>query len=266
MSNIIKKSCITLCLMYMTGIITGCSLIQKEKCVVNEQDITRFQCDGQEYIILNDTVKSGNLGDWIGYIHKLIVLDESGNFLEQIDSDEKVIGNTMEMSKKYNNAAMISFLNVFSIEDRETDILAVDINGVYYRAVQADDFNVNDEIISIENLLLAVDKRKFIINRANCTQLKRGDKIYQVTDERISPEDLGAYIDILADEVLFNMNTKLPISKDEQIVIDWTGNDSKQNQRESWFYESIYEIKEIDIETAVAVRINNEYRKAEVLH
>ena len=43
------------------------------------------------------------------------------------------------------------------------------------------------------------------------------------------------YLDIIAEKVLFDMNTKLPISKSEQNQIDWTGEKSQNIQRVNWF-------------------------------
>ena len=73
------------------------------------------------------------------------------------------------------------------------------------------------------------------------------------------------YLGIIAETVLFDMNTKLPISKSEQNQIDWTGEKSQNVQRVNWFYQSVYTIKGQQTDTAVAIKINNEYRVAKAV-
>ena len=68
-------------------------------------------------------------------------------------------------------------------------------------------------------------------------------------------------MDILAEKVIFDADTKLPLTKEEMNQIDWTGNSSEQT-RESWFYVDVYEISDTDPADAVAVKVNNQYHIA----
>lgn len=68
-------------------------------------------------------------------------------------------------------------------------------------------------------------------------------------------------MDILAEKVIFDADTKLPLTKEEMNHIDWTGSSSEQT-RESWFYVDVYEISDTDPADAVAVKVNNQYHIA----
>lgn len=74
----------------------------------------------------------------------------------------------------------------------------------------------------------------------------------------VSNDELGNYIDILAQNITFDKETKIPLSKKELGKIDFYGKNSEQ-KREQWFYKDIYEIYGTDKTEAVAVNINNQY-------
>ena len=103
---------------------------------------------------------------------------------------------------------------------------------------------------------------QFKINPENATQLICNDTVYQVTSETVSDSELGNYITAVAEQITFDSDTKKPLSKDELNSIDWFGKDSKK--RDFWVYSDIYEISGIAVTEAVAVKINNQYYKAEV--
>ena len=64
---------------------------------------------------------------------------------------------------------------------------------------------------------------KFEINPQNATQLLCNGTVYQVTSDTVSNNELGTYIDILAENIVFNVETKIPLSKKELSKIDWYG-------------------------------------------
>lgn len=82
--------------------------------------------------------------------------------------------------------------------------------------------------------------------------------VYQVTSDMVSDDELGSYIDILAESVTFDTETKIPLSKEDLSKIDWYGENAGQG-RESWFYTDVYEIYGTDKAEAVAVEVNNNY-------
>ena len=67
-----------------------------------------------------------------------------------------------------------------------------------------------------------------------------------------------SYIDILAESVTFDTETKIPLSKEDLSKIDWYGENAGQG-RESWFYTDVYEIYGTDKAEAVAVNVNDNY-------
>lgn len=83
-------------------------------------------------------------------------------------------------------------------------------------------------------------------------------RIYQVTSDMVSDDELGSYIDILAESVTFDTETKIPLSKEDLSKIDWYGENAGQG-RECWFYTDVYEIYGTDKAEAVAVEVNNNY-------
>ena len=84
-----------------------------------------------------------------------------------------------------------------------------------------------------------------------------------MTEETVTTEQLGAYLDILNETITFDADSKRPLSKEEQNKIDWTGSSAGQ-QRERWFYMDVYEISGTDPTDAVAVKVNNQYHIARV--
>ena len=99
---------------------------------------------------------------------------------------------------------------------------------------------------------------KFEINPQNATQLLCNGTVYQVTSDTVSNNELGSYIDILAENIIFDAETKIPLTKEELNKIDWYGENTRQ-QRQQWIYKDIYEIQGTEKTEAVAVQINNHY-------
>lgn len=54
--------------------------------------------------------------------------------------------------------------------------------------------------------------------------------VYQVTSDMVSDDELGSYIDILAESVTFDTETKIPLSKEDLSKIDWYGENAGQGR------------------------------------
>ena len=68
-------------------------------------------------LILDDTYESSD-GEWVGYIRKLIVIDEQGNALEQIDYDSDALEDMEVISQKYTEPVYtVLYLNVYKKKD-----------------------------------------------------------------------------------------------------------------------------------------------------
>ena len=69
-------------------------------------------------------------------------------------------------------------------------------------------------------------------NPQNATQLLCDGTVYQVTSDTVSNNELGSYIGILAENVIFNAETKIPLSKEELRKIDWYGENAGQHREQ----------------------------------
>ena len=140
--------------------------------------------------------------------------------------------------------------------------LIVDVNGGYHEAVPSDQLTAEDAIFDFKAAAENTSS-SYEVNPQNATQLTYGDRTYQVTEEIVPTEQLGAYLDILNETVTFDMDSKRPLSKEELNRIDWAGTSAGQ-QRERWFYMDVYEISDTNPADAVAVKVNNQYHIARV--
>lgn len=131
------------------------------------------------------------------------------------------------------------------------------------KAIPSDQLTETDTVFDFKTAAKKADD-DFELDPANATQIICGDRVYQVTSETVSKEQLGNYLDILAEKVVFDADTKMPLTKEELNKIDWTGVSGVQT-RESWFYVDVYEISGTDASEAVAVKVNNNYYVARAL-
>lgn len=249
----------------LCAVLSGCSLMDnaikdyssdKEQCFLDNENVTQFLYKETYYTILNDTVSNGSLGDWIGYIRQLVAVDENGMIILQENMETATFQTLRDLADKAPSAKyIIPFLNVYAAPN-DASYLIVEVNGGYHKAVKSDQITDTDTIFDYK---VTAEKTggKYEINPQNATQLICGDKIYQVTSEVIPEEQLGNYLDILAERVTFNSDTKMPLTKEELNKIDWAGTSSEQ--RESWFYKDVYEISGTATSEAVAVKINQQY-------
>lgn len=251
---------------------TGCTVLEKgideyskdkEKCVLNTDDVTQFTYKGDSYTILNDTMSNAELGEWIGYIRKLAVIDSNGKILLQQDTEKATFKTLADIADSEPEAAyIIPFLNVYTIKDGNTRELIVDANGGYHRAIPNSSVTDKDIIFQYNQQTEETAGGDFSVNPKDCTQLLCDDRVYQITDEIVSNENIGAYIDIIAESYTFDSNTKLQIPKEDLYHIDWSGKEQSSQKREQWTIGAIYEILGKDRANSIAVEINSEYRVA----
>ena len=249
--------------------LAGCSLQEKikeyssdkEQCCLNAENVTQFSFKGNDYTILEDTVSNGGLGEWTGYIRQLAAVDETGKVLLQENMEAATFRTLADLADKALEAAyIIPFLNVYEAPNAD-DYLIVDVNGGYHKAVRKENVKDTDTVFDFKDIEQSMSG-KFEINPENATQLLCDGLIYQVTSDTVSNGELGSWIDILAESVTFDTETKRPLSKEDLNKIDWNGKNARQG-REQWFYTDVYEIYGTDKTEAVAVKINNRYYIAE---
>lgn len=261
-----KKMMILLFAVIICLSLAGCSLQDKigdysrEQFYLNKENVTQFSYKGNDYTILADTVSNSGLGEWIGYIRQLAAVDESGKILLQENLKTATFQTLADLAdlvdKAPNDAYIIPFLNVYAAPNAD-DYLIVDINGGYHKAVIDKNIKGTDTVFDFKDIEQSMSG-KFEINPQNATQLLCDGTVYQVTSDTVSNNELGSYIGILAENVIFNAETKIPLSKEELRKIDWYGENAGQH-REQWIYKDIYEIHGTEKTEAVAVQINDRY-------
>ena len=232
----------------------------KEQCYLNTENVTRFSYKGNDYTILADTVSNGGLGEWIGYIRQLAAIDENGKILLQENVEPATFQSLADLAEKAPEAAyIIPFLNVYAAPNAD-DYLIIDVNGGYHKAVISENVKDSDTVFDFKKTEESIND-SFEVNPENATQLLWGGTVYQVTPDMVSDDELGSYIDILAESVTFDTETKIPLSKEDLSKIDWYGENAGQG-RESWFYTDVYEaILMIDDERAILELVKNGLRK-----
>ncbi len=232
----------------------------REQCYLNKENVTQFSYKGNDYTILADTVSNSGLGEWIGYIQQLAAVDESGKILLQENLKTATFQTLADLAdlvdKAPNDAYIIPFLNVYAAPNAD-DYLIVDINGWYHKAVIDENIKGTDTVFDFKDIEQSMSG-KFEINPQNATQLLCDGTVYQVTSDTVSNNELGSHIGILAENVIFNAETNIPLSKEELRKIDWYGENAGQH-REQWIYKDIYEIHGTEKTEAVAVQINDRY-------
>lgn len=267
-----KMILLVVAILLMGASMTGCSILEKgideyskdkEECVLNTDNVTQFTYKGDSFTILDDTLSNSELGEWVGYIRKLAVIDSNGKILLQQDTEKATFKTLADIADSEQDAAyIIPFLNVYTVKAGNTQELIVDANGGYHKAILNSSVTDKDTIFRYNQKTEATAEGEFTINTQNCTQLLCGDKVYQITDETVPYENIGEYIDIIAESYTFDNDTKLQIPKEELYHIDWSGKEKSSQKREQWTIGGIYEILDKDRTDSVAVEVNSEYRVA----
>lgn len=92
-----KMILLVVAILLMEASMTGCSVLEKgideyskdkEECVLNTDNVTQFTYKGDSFTILDDTLSNSELGEWVGYIRKLAVVDSNGKILLQQDTEK----------------------------------------------------------------------------------------------------------------------------------------------------------------------------------
>lgn len=268
-----KKGCM-IALLGMTAalnFLAGCSaqtkilqqrMKDKEVCNVEIGDVMRVTYDGNVYVILEETASKEEVGTWVGYIRQFVGLDETGEVLyckklsQESDSVKEPDGSTF---------LVVTFLNVYRTKEEGEDVLLVDVNGNYQKAVKEETLSEEEEPLLAENLPdFGVVTGDFTVDQENATQLVCGELTYQVTEETVSTEQLGLYLDCIACRVVFDSDTKEIIASGELGEIDWTGEEEAKQGRTVWLYTDVYEIRGTEETSMVAVRVNGDYRAAKI--
>lgn len=231
----------------------------KEVCTVDTEDFTRFTYRGREYAILEDTLSPDDLGDWTGTVRKIVAADEDRKVLGQEDASVSSLTRLTELAEQYSDAAyVVSFLNVYE----KNGELSIDADGAVHQAVPVSSLT-DSHRLWVPREAAELPSRDFAVNEEDCTQLACGDILYQITEEAVSGDRLGDSLDFLAEQRVYETDTKKALSRQELSEIDWDGGDASSRERVSWTYGEVRKITDRDPGEAVAVQICGEYRTAE---
>ena len=121
-----KMILLVVAILLMGASMTGCSILEKgideyskdkEECVLNTDNVTQFTYKGDSFTILDDTLSNSELGEWVGYIRKLAVIDSNGKILLQQDTEKATFKTLADIADSEQDAAyIIPFLNVYTVK------------------------------------------------------------------------------------------------------------------------------------------------------
>ncbi len=258
-------------MVWLCCVLCGCSVLQnrsreslnsREQCHLVGEDVTQFTYKGEAYTILNHTVSQDGLGEWVGYIRQLAAVDEAGTVLVQEAIETASFETLSDLADKAPGAKYIlPFFNVYAVPNSASHLI-VDVNGGFQEAIPSNQLTAEDEVFAFKTAA-GHTGGSYAVHPQNATQLTHGDRIYQVTEETVPRDRLGVYLDSLSETVTFDAESKRPLSREEQMKVDWFGTSAEQ-QRERWFYADVYAISGIDPADAVAVKVKNQYHIARV--
>jgi hypothetical protein len=264
-----KTLALILSAVLLSGVLSCCSELNqkaeqyssnKEECFLNTDNVTQFTYKEKCYTILDDTVTKEDLGSWVGYIRKLAVMDKKGKILLQQDTEKTTFKTLADIADKEPNAfAIIPFLNIYEPKDSTEKGLIVDANGGYHKAMLYDSVTDADNIFDYSKQQSVTSDGEFSVNPQDCTQLIMADKVYQITDKAVPDNQLGEYLDVIAQSIVIDKETKLEILKEDLLKMDLDGKGSSKQQRESWVYGEVRTIQNTDVSNSVAVEINSKY-------
>lgn len=249
---------------------SGCSLLEneidnrrneREYCTLNKKDATIFTYSGKEYAILEDTVARDALGSWVGYIQKFAVLDKQNAVLElrDVELSESAIGNIPDKA-----AYVVQFFNIYLDKDTDGQNLIIDVDGGFHKAIPKEQANDTSTIIAFEELDTASDG-SISIHSENCTQIVYLGNVYQITETTIDEHMLDTFLGVIAEHRVFDANTNREIPKSELGKIETTPGELSQQVRTSWSYGTVYSISNTNKSQSIAIEINNQYLRADVV-
>lgn len=253
------------------GLLAGCGaptkaleqrMKDKEECTLEIEDVMRVTYDGTGYVLLKETAQKEEVGTWVGYIQKLVGVEKTGKVL----FCEELLQGLDKMAEIDQSADLVvTFLNVYQTREEDKEVLLVDVNGNYQKAVTEEMLEDKGEPLFVADLLDSYETAgDFAINQENATQLVCGEAVYQVTDEEVPLDQLGVYLDCIAQRVTFDSDTKEIIASGELGRIDWMGEEEAKRGRTVWLYTDVYEIQGTEKTSMVAVRVNGDYRVAKI--
>ncbi|MEE1101729.1 MAG: NisI/SpaI family lantibiotic immunity lipoprotein [Agathobacter sp.] len=208
----------------------------KEKCGIAVSDRFTITYQNNEYVMLSEQISKEMVGAWVGYVNK--------------------------------NISGAMFSTVY-LDKTNEDMINVAVDDSFYRAVKKEKMKEEQAIMQVvdEGLFDSGEDtipKELTVNPNNATQLIAEDKVYQVTDEKISRERLEGYITSISEYVVFDSDTKKILEREEYVKIDWDGTKGEENNRTIWVYTDVYRVMDSNMDS-IGVKINGMYYIAMLL-
>lgn len=216
------------------SLIIGCSNGDKnifELSLKNESIVVL--CNGEEFVILDERVEVKDLGNVVGEINKIV----SGTMFSTVYQDK-----------------------------HDDDILDISIDNYFVKAIKKENLKMGQTIYTLQDKTVEEEVcyvGELKVNSNNATQLiSETGKVYQITDEIISEEQLDLFLTSVSDYVVYDSNTKKVILSERLSKIDWTG-EKKGESRVARIYTDVYTLK-LD-KNSIAVNVDEKYHIAKLM-
>ncbi len=271
---IYKRTSLIIFIITLSIILSACSIIDNKisalnneipKWEINKDNWTQVIYDNKFYQIIRGEIDKNEIGKLIGRIGKIAILD--GNY--QLIGQEVLnvsnffdIGVNLEEESKY----IVPFQNIYeSQNEKNSDIVIVDVNGKYHKAISIDKKIQSNMAIEFEDIHLKF-RNGFKLNKENYNQILNGDKIYLITKEVVDIENLDLLLDAINKTEIIDIKTGRKIDKSESKKIEIIPDKLSSQERKYIEFGDIYSIKNMNIDEFVAIKINEEYRLAKAIN
>ncbi|WP_326513424.1 NisI/SpaI family lantibiotic immunity lipoprotein [Clostridium intestinale] len=119
----------------------------REYCIINEKDARIFSYKSKDYIILEDLISKDMLGNWVGYIQKVALLNDQYSLLElrELKSTNNFIDNSPDET-----AYVIQYFNIYE-SNSDNQELIVKVNDGFHKAIPLTEVNKYHSIKSFKN-------------------------------------------------------------------------------------------------------------------
>lgn len=271
---IYKRTSLIIFMVVLSIILSACSIIDNKistlndeipKWEINKDNGTQVIYDNRFYQIMKDEIDKNEIGKLIGRIGKIAILD--GNY-QLIGQEVLNVFNLFDIGVNLAEEPIyiVPFQNIYeSQNEKNSDIVIVDVNGKYHKAISLDKKIQSNMAIEFEDIYLKF-RNGFKLNKENYNQILNGDKIYLITKEVVDIENLDLLLDAINKTEIIDIKTGRKIDKSESKQIEIIPGKLSFQERKYIKFGDIYSIKDMDIDEFVAIKINEEYRLAKAIN
>ncbi len=215
-----------------------------------------------KYYILATQVDRRNIRKLEYKVNLLLIIDGNGALIKVIRNK---LNEIIKLKKNLNgNYTSIAVNNLYRMKNNS---LCIGLNDSYFQLVKSVALKKSDALLVLKpkasNKDSYNDDKDFYISKDDCSIIVHKNNRYKILDRIISDSKVDDYLFVMAEHRLFDKTTGRELGKKERSRIDFNGKKTKNQKRLSWIYEEVYSLKNISIQKAFAIRINNKWRLAE---